>query len=327
MTSPSFSVVIPVHNKGQLLAEALASVAAQSWTDYELLIVDDASTDGGLDVLQDFPQLPLRVLRRSRPGPGGYAARNFGIREARSPWVAFLDADDIWFPDHLSRAADLIARYPQAALLCTGFVEGFHGEAESVAVQRTVCLSAAEMLRLYASKDLFHTNSMVVRRSALLQAGGFPEQGVRRAGDHALWLRLLLLGESVVLASSVTSRYRRDHSGVVADPSATVGQHPVALVAASALMGTLPWPSSWGKQERFYIKRLANRKSLLWMMQRSCSGLPPLAGPGLPYPALLTFKQALRWLLARWAPSRLLQILQRYWRGLRCWCAQYGIRS
>lgn len=314
---PRFSVVIPVHNKGALLAEALASVAAQSYCDYELIVVDDASTDGGLEVLQRFPQLPVRLLRRPQPGPGGYAARNLGIREARAAWVAFLDADDLWLPDHLATAAALLDRHPEAALLCTGFAEHLQGEVETVSLNRTTCLAAAEALHLYARRDLFHTNSMVVRRSALVQAGGFPEQGVRRGGDHALWFRLVLLGEPVLLAAAVTSHYRRDHSGVVADASATAGAHPVARVAAAALAGRIPLPSCWGAAERRAIMQLANRKSLLWMMQRRRSALPPTPGSGLPYPLALTPLDALRWLLARWAPATLLQRLQRRWRRLR----------
>lgn len=310
-------MVIPVHNKGALLAEALASVAAQSCRDYELIVVDDASTDGGLQVLQRFPQLPLRLLQRSQPGPGGYAARNLAIREARGTWVAFLDADDLWLPDHLATAAALLDRHPEVALLCTGFAEHLQGEVETVSLNRTTCLAAAEALHLYAGRDLFHTNSMVVRRAALVQAGGFPEQGVRRGGDHALWFRLVLLGEPVLLAAAITSRYRRDHSGVVADASATAGAHPVARVAAAALSGGIPLPASWGAAERRAIMRLANRKSLLWMMQRRRSGLPSMPGVGLPYPLALTPIDALRWLLARWAPAILLQRLQRRWRRLR----------
>lgn len=310
-------MVIPVHNKGELLADALASVAAQSWKDYELIVVDDASTDGGLDVLQRFPQLLVRLVRRPQAGPGGYAARNLGIREARGVWVAFLDADDLWMPDHLATAAALLESYPEAALLCTGFAEDLQGEVETVSVSHTACHAAADVLRLYARRDVFHTNSMVVRRSALLLAGGFPEQGVRRAGDHALWFRLVLLGEPVVLAHVVTSRYRRDHSGVVTDPTAISGDHPVAQVARAVLAGTLPWPSGWGASERRQIMRLANRKSLLWMMQRRCKGQSRSHGPRLPYPAALTPTDLLRWLLARWAPSGLLLRLQRRWRRLR----------
>ncbi|MEB3332985.1 MAG: glycosyltransferase family A protein [Synechococcaceae cyanobacterium] len=314
---PRFSVVIPVHNKGPLLAEALASVAAQSWRDYELIVVDDASSDGGLAVLERFPQLPLRLLQRRVPGPGGYAARNLGIQAARGDWVAFLDADDLWLPEHLATAAAQIERHPEAAVVCTGFEEDLAGQLETVAVAHSVCLTAAELLRRYARRDLFHTNSMLVRRQALLAAGGFPEQGVRRGGDHALWLRLVLLGEPIVLAAPVTSRYRRDHSGVVADPAAMAGRHPVAQVAAAALAGTIPLPPTWGVAERLALRRLANRKSLLWMLQRRRQGLPPGQGAGLPYPAALTPVDALRWLLACWAPPGLVRVLQRRWRRWR----------
>lgn len=311
---PLFSVVIPVHNKGRLLLDSLNSVQSQTFRDFEVVVVDDASTDDCIQSVEHFLCLPLRLLHRPIPGPGGYAARNFGIREALGEWIAFLDADDLWLPQHLAVAAAAIEDHPEAAILCTGFQEHLGGRVETIAVPSTVCLSSAVMMRLYAHRDLFHTNSMVVRRDALLAAGGFPEQGVRRGGDHSLWLRLILLGFPVVLEASVTSRYRRDHSGVVSDPTVMQGFHPVVSVVERALADQIALPPDWGGGERRALKVLANRRSLLWLLQRRLAGLPLSGHRRLPYPFALTYLDSLRWLIAVVCPTWLVEVLH----DLRC---------
>jgi succinoglycan biosynthesis protein ExoO len=307
--APRFTVVIPVHNKGPLLAEALACVAAQTCRDFEVIVVDDASSDGGLGAVERFPDLPLRLLRRATPGPGGYAARNLGIQAARGAWIAFLDADDLWFPEHLATAAAWLDRHPQASVVCTGFQEVLGASVRTIAVPEGRCFEAREFLALYARKDWFHTNSMLIRRRVLLEGGGFPEQGVRRGGDHAVWFRSVLAGDPVILVDAVTSCYRRDHSEVVSDPVTMVGPHPVARVAAAALAGVIPLRADWGRRERRLIRQFANRKGLHWMLQRKRMGLPPSPGQTLPYPRALSPRDLGRWLVVLALPRPLLTAL------------------
>src|SRR5690242_1528127 len=94
-----FSVVIPLWNKRPWIAATLASALAQSWRDFEMIVVDDGSTDGSMEEVARFDDPRIRRLSQARQGPG--AARNTAIRAARHDWFAFLDADDLWLPDHL----------------------------------------------------------------------------------------------------------------------------------------------------------------------------------------------------------------------------------
>ncbi|TVV73605.1 glycosyltransferase family 2 protein, partial [Sphingomonas solaris] len=102
-STPAFAVVVPLHDKGRHIERALRSIAAQTLAPAEIIVIDDASTDDGPGIVAAFPG--VRLLRRSEPGPGGYAARNLGMREAAAPWIAFLDADDAWAPEHLATLA------------------------------------------------------------------------------------------------------------------------------------------------------------------------------------------------------------------------------
>ncbi len=118
---PKFSVVIPVYNKLPHLERSINSVLEQTYTDFELLLIDDASTDGSSDKLEEFVGNDIRLFTRNEPGPGGYAARNLGIKEARGEWIAFLDADDTWYPDHLEKLKKLISVNPDLYFVGSGW--------------------------------------------------------------------------------------------------------------------------------------------------------------------------------------------------------------
>src|SRR5882724_6939837 len=98
----SIAVVIPLYNKGLHIRRALDSVLAQSRRPDEIIIVDDNSSDEGPAEVAKYADPRIRLLHRTTPGPGGYAARNLAIEHAHSEWIAFLDADDAWTFDHLA---------------------------------------------------------------------------------------------------------------------------------------------------------------------------------------------------------------------------------
>ena len=95
---PSVSVVMPVHNREAWVGRAIESVLAQTWSDFEILVVDDGSTDGTADVLRRYRS---RITLLSSPHAGAYAARNLALGQARGELVAFIDSDDVWHPDRL----------------------------------------------------------------------------------------------------------------------------------------------------------------------------------------------------------------------------------
>src|SRR6266446_940152 len=108
------SVVIPLYNKVRYIQRALDSVLAQTYTDFEVIVVDDGSTDGGAEVVACCTDRRVRLIRQSNQGPG--PARNRGVEEAAGGYVAFLDSDDEWLPAFLERSVDLLDHYgPEVA--------------------------------------------------------------------------------------------------------------------------------------------------------------------------------------------------------------------
>lgn len=107
------SVVVPLYNKAQYLKRCLQSICAQTFSEFELIVVDDGSTDAGGHIARTLGDARIRVIQQQNAGPG--AARNRGLAEVQGEYVAFLDADDEWLPDYLSRAVLALDAHPTAA--------------------------------------------------------------------------------------------------------------------------------------------------------------------------------------------------------------------
>src|SRR5271165_5388668 len=169
-----FSVVIPTFNRVALLNSTLESVFAQRATDYEIIVVDDGSTDGTMDYVQSLAQ-QVKVFRQPNKGPG--AARNLGACHASGAYLAFLDSDDLWFPWTLEAYWDVIHDCHEPS-----FVAGkpylFSDKHE---VDKAVrCGVRTEKFADYlASSDHWRwwgVSSFVIRRDAFALVGGFTEE-------------------------------------------------------------------------------------------------------------------------------------------------------
>ncbi|MBR1644412.1 MAG: glycosyltransferase family 2 protein [Bacteroidales bacterium] len=194
------SVVIPLYNKVDTIVRALQSVASQTFTDYELIVVDDGSTDGGTEVVLQWSKThgqSLRLLRQENRGVA--AARNHGVREARGTWVALLDADDEWRPDFLSAVARLIQQYPTSVLCATSYLRKTTEEPAQRATLRGLPFESDEgSLDDYFSVSLQSeppvcSSAVALRREVLLSVGGFPE-GITQGEDLLTWARMALQG-------------------------------------------------------------------------------------------------------------------------------------
>jgi len=122
--NPTISVVIPLYNKGPHIARALNSVLNQTFQDFEVIVVDDGSTDDGADIVKGFNDPRIRLIHQENQGVS--AARNLGIDEARAELIAFLDADDEWLPDHLNIILRMRERFPEAGAYTTAYFMKYH---------------------------------------------------------------------------------------------------------------------------------------------------------------------------------------------------------
>lgn len=203
---PLFSVVIPTFNRRDRLLRAVRSVFAQRFSDYEIVVVDDGSTDGTTESLNELAGR-LRVFRQENRGPA--RARNVAVGEAVGEYVAFLDSDDWWMPWTLERYAALLAEHGRPTWLygksfvdATGAAGPLH-EAPCAAARHVDYYHAAEGNGLIPNPT-----GVVVRRDAFLRAGGFLES-LPVGEDFDLWFRIGAEPGFVVMDSPVA--YVREH--------------------------------------------------------------------------------------------------------------------
>jgi hypothetical protein len=179
-------VIIPLYNKLGTIRRAVGSVRAQTCPPSGLVVVDDGSTDGSAAALTAWLRPGERLVQQ--PNGGVSLARNRGVAEVRSEWVAFLDADDEWHPDFLAAAARAVAAAPDVGVVFTNL---------RLSTSTQPWLASAPSGRLPDYFDFFVANrghgmsssSVVVRRDLLLRVGGFPA-GLHHGEDLDVWTRL-----------------------------------------------------------------------------------------------------------------------------------------
>lgn len=193
------SVIIPLFNKAPYIQRALASVTEQTYANFELIVVDDGSTDEGPRIVGASNDPRIRLVKQENAGPG--AARNRGIAEAQGELVAFLDADDEWLPGYLAESVQLLDRYgPNVASVTSGYIEHpasvsrekmwrARGLSDGV-IQLTSDTAPVSVVALLAYMSPCTT---VGRAAALRRWGGFYERSHCLYGEDAhLWLKVLL---------------------------------------------------------------------------------------------------------------------------------------
>jgi glycosyltransferase involved in cell wall biosynthesis len=182
---PGLSVIIPTYNRAPMVPEALASVLAQTWRDFEVLVVDDASGDGTAAALAAFGSR-IRVLR-SPSRLGVAAARNLGISAARGQWLAFLDSDDLWRPEKLARQIAYLAGHPELVLCQTE--ETWERRGLKVNQPRSHGKIGGWIFFPSLERCLVSPSAVILHRTLFQKHGGFDEN-LPAAEDYDLWLRL-----------------------------------------------------------------------------------------------------------------------------------------
>lgn len=172
---PFFSVVIPVYNKVTTLARTLRSVFNQSYADFEVIAIDDGSSDGSLLVLQDFAAKYSKLRVVSQQNSGVSVARNRGVQESNGEWIAFLDADDVWLSKFLEVMHRLIESCPKARMVGSNFY--------ILQARKIFCMKNSfrdgyiDFFRWWTPQKIpFHTSGHCIRRDVFLEVGGYNER-------------------------------------------------------------------------------------------------------------------------------------------------------
>lgn len=187
MGKPAVSVIIPVWNCERYLQEAIESVLSQSLRDFELIVVNDGSSDRSEEIASGFLRDP-RVRIINQPNSGVVAARNAGLRAAKAEFVAFLDADDMAMPDRLSKQFAYMHEHPEVAVLGSHITH--FTDAKKILHTEEFPVGPARVTRGLESRNTIAQPSVMLRKQMAIAAGGYRDAFRFGAEDYDLWLRL-----------------------------------------------------------------------------------------------------------------------------------------
>jgi len=195
MQGPFISVVIPTYNSENFIAKTLETLYSQTYTNYEVIISDDGSTDNTVGVVRSFffknPSRKKSLLINKHEGPG--AARNKGIENASGDWISFLDSDDLWNDNKLERVVGYILENENVDLVCHSLIV-MDGSKEALMDPSKYFNNKIDPFLSMYREIYLYTSALTIKKNILYQAGLF-DNTLPSAQDYDLWLRLGLINK------------------------------------------------------------------------------------------------------------------------------------
>ena len=209
--TPKISVIMPAYNTARLIAASLDSVLQQTFQDFEVLVVNDGSPDTPEleGVLEPYLEKIVYIKQENKRAAG---ARNTAIRRARGEFLAFLDSDDIWLPDHLSSQMKLFTEDPNVRLVYATASRLLIQSGPYEFMERCPSQGSATFDALIVERCQIPISTVVARKSALVKAGLFDE-GLVRCDDYDMWLRTAFHGGKIGYSRKVQARLNEGRPG------------------------------------------------------------------------------------------------------------------
>ncbi|MEM6752982.1 MAG: glycosyltransferase [Cyanobacteria bacterium P01_C01_bin.38] len=193
---PQISVVVPAYNSQNTISETITSVLQQTFSDFELIVINDGSTDGTLEILSGVKDARLKVY--SYPNGGLPTARNRGILRARGEFISFIDADDLWTPDKLELQLQALQKNPQAGVAYSWTIcMGNNGKSFHPGVSESFQGNVYHNLLI---GNFIASGSNVLIRKQAIESVGYFDESLKSCEDWDYWLRLAPKWDFVVVA-------------------------------------------------------------------------------------------------------------------------------
>jgi GT2 family glycosyltransferase len=239
------SIIIPLYNKARYVRRALDSIAAQTFSDFEVIVVDDGSTDGGSAIVRGYEDTRFRLITQANSGPG--PARNTGIAHAQGELIAFLDADDEWLPDYLEESVRSLEAFGhEVGSITSGYIEYPSGQSREAMWRARGIKNGIFRVEADTPPWLFVSMlaymspwSTVVRADLIRKLKGFySQEKCLFAEDAFLWIKVLLNGPVAANLKPLV-RFHKEASDLSAN---LTGARPIEpfLIDASELESTCP---------------------------------------------------------------------------------------
>ena len=222
MAEPVVSIVIPLYNARDVIQETIRSALAQTYREYEIIIIDDGSTDGSGDLVVQFGD---RVRYLPQPNGGVAQARNHGIAAARGRYIALLDHDDLWDPEKLAKQVAILDAQPAVGMVVTD-VAHLDRAGRPMHEIGPASQPQHEFARLFVQGFVPTPSATLIRKAVLESVGGFDEQ-FNSAGmdDHELWTRIAAATTIAGIPEPLTYHRNRD----IKPPGIALGHRPLRI--------------------------------------------------------------------------------------------------
>lgn len=267
------SVVIPLYNKEKQIACTLQSVFEQTFQNFEIVIVDDGSTDNSVEEVEKFDDSRIRLIHQTNAGVS--AARNRGIEEASGELIAFLDADDVWMPEYLATQYGLYQKYPECSVYaCNYEFRDSEGKVTPTIIRKLPFEGEDGILSNYfevasCSHPPICSISIMVKKTAIQAIGGFP-LGIKSGEDLLTWARLAVSGtiaysrKSLAMFIRDEGLFNKDQQLRVPEKEDIVGQELKKLYNINRhIIGLNKYVALWHKMRtRIFIDKKDRRKAI-----------------------------------------------------------------
>ena len=258
---PRFSVIMPAYCSARTIGSAIESALEQSFVDFELIVVDDGSTDQTAAIVSAYAALDPRVELLSQRNAGPSAARNAAIERARGRFISFLDSDDAWFPTYLDRAVTTLEADPAIGLAHADAMP--YNDATGTAFRQSALeyygregpqAAGAELLESLLRVNFMTASAVTVRREALERVGGFALD-LAGAEDWDLWLRILAAGFEAALIDDRPLVLLREHPGSYSKDKALMARNSILVLDRFIDSGPAPAALPIAVQHRDQLRR------------------------------------------------------------------------
>ena len=263
-----FSVVIPLYNKAECIKQTIDTVLAQTETDFEVVVVDDGSTDESAAIVKSINDSRIRLIQQNNQGVS--VARNNGISNTRGEIVAFLDADDIWLPDFLETVDKLFMEFPEADVACPDYQVSYGNRMVKPVWKgvdnNTDCLVSDFFEMATGSFWITHSSTTAVKKSALMKMDHWFAIGETCYEDFDFWLRLCSKVK-VAHSNKVCAIYNR------MSPQNARQVHATKVVYSKAYMDTLDTfmhDCTLTDQQKFWVNEIKDRRMVPYIFSLLC---------------------------------------------------------
>lgn len=264
-----YSVIIPLYNKATRIKSTIESVLGQTEQDFELIIVDDGSTDESASVVKKIQSGKIRLIQQKNSGVA--AARNCGIRSSYGEYITFLDADDIWLPNFLETINKLTEKFPNAGLLCPSYCVNY-GDRTVYPQFRSVEDTESHLVKDFlemATAPFWVCNSscVAIRRETIFEMEYWFPEGETVYEDFDFWIRIGTKSE-VAHSNTVCSVYMR-----ATETNARSTHYSSKVVYSETFMKTLAGfleSNQYNAQQKNWVKQIKDRRMVPYIFSLFC---------------------------------------------------------